>query len=80
MRKGMMLFATLCSLRLTPLSIIGGFEEVVKEISAMNIHKENFFEQKDKRAKQRKYSLTKFMLIFLTILTLLYLAEKRNDR
>ena len=46
----------------------------------MNIHKENFFEQKDKRAKQRKYSLTKFMLIFLTILTLLYLAEKRNDR
>ena len=80
MRKGMMLFATLCSLRLTPSSIIGGFKAVVKEISAMNIHKENFFEQKDKRAKQRKYSLTKFMLIFLTILTLLYLAEKRNDR
>lgn len=27
-----------------------------------------------------EYSLTKLFLIFLTILTLLYLAEKRNDR
>ena len=63
MRKGMMLFATLCSLRLTPSRIIGGLEAVVKAISAMNIHKENFFEQKDKRAKQRKYSLTKTVTV-----------------
>ena len=46
MRKGMMLFATLCSLRLTPSSIIGGFETVVKEISAMNIYKEYFLNRR----------------------------------
>ncbi len=80
MRKGMMLFATLCSLRLTPSSIIGGFEEVVKEISAMNIHKENFFEQKDKKAKQRKYSLTKIMLIVIAILNLLIAVYKINRK
>lgn len=79
MRKGMMLFATLCSLRLTPSSIIGGFEAVVKEISAMNIHKENFFEQKDKRAKQRKYSLTKIMPVVIAILNLL-IAVYKLDR
>ena len=37
----------------------------------MNIHKENFFEQKDKSAKQRKYSLTKVMLVLIAILNLL---------
>ena len=76
MRKGMMLFATLCSLRLTPSRIIGGFKAVVKKISAMNIHKENFFEQKDKRAKQRKYSLTKIMLVLIAILNLLIAVYK----
>ena len=80
MRKGMMLFATLCSLRLTPSSIIGGFETVVKEISAMNIHKENFFEQKDKRAKQRKYSLTKIMLLVLTFFSLLIAVDLKNRK
>ena len=45
----------------------------------MNIHKENFFEQKDKRAKQRKYSLTKIMLVLIAILNLL-IAVYNIDR
>lgn len=80
MRKGMMLFATLCSLRLTPSRIIGRFKAIVKAISAMNIHKENFFEQKDKRAKQRKYSLTKIMLVVLTFLSLLIAVDAKNRK
>ena len=46
----------------------------------MNIHKENFFEQKDKKAKQRKYSLTKIMLIVIAILNLLIAVYKINRK
>ena len=46
----------------------------------MNIHKENFFEQKDKRAKQRKYSLTKIMLVVLTFLSLLIAVDAKNRK
>ena len=46
----------------------------------MNIHKENFFEQKDKSAKQRKYSLTKIMLVVLTFLSLLIAVDAKNRK
>ena len=46
----------------------------------MNIHKENFFEQKDKKAKRRKYSLTKIMLVVLTFLSLLIAVDAKNRK
>ena len=46
----------------------------------MNIHKEKFFEQKDKRAKQRKYSLTKFMLVVIAFPGLLIAVDAKNRK
>ena len=45
----------------------------------MNIYKEYFFEQKDKKTKQQKYSLTKIMLVLIAILNLL-IAVYNLDR
>ena len=46
----------------------------------MNIYKEYFFEQKDKKTKQQKYSLTKIMLVVLTFLSLLIAVDAKNRK
>ena len=45
----------------------------------MNIYKK-FFEQKNKSAKHRKYSLTKIMLVVLTFLSLLIAVDAKNRK